>query len=74
MKATLTDELKAKIAEIVFNDWEENKTSISSDDHDEYILMLQGLGDMHSADTIQEYMDLEEDGFDEPANWKDLND
>jgi len=74
MKATLTDELKAEIAEIVFADWEDKKTSISEDDHDRYILMLQGLGDTHRADTIQEYMDLEEEDFDEPANWKDLND
>lgn len=73
MKATLTDEQKSAIAEIVFEKWEENKTDLSEADHDNYIGYLQGLGDTHYYTIIEEFMEpIEDDGFDEPANWKDL--
>lgn len=75
MATRLTDERKARIAEIVFNEWDVNKNDLDTDDHDEYIIMLQGLNDTHYYTIIEEFMEAPENDehFNEPANWKDLN-
>ena len=75
MATKLTDERKAKIAEIVFNEWDSNKNDLSTEDHEEYIGMLQGLGDTHYHTVIFEFTEAPENDehFNEPANWKDLN-
>lgn len=76
MAIKLTGERKSKIAEIVFNEWDSNKNDLDANDHDEYILMLQGLDDTHYYTIIEEFIEApeNEDHFNEPANWKDLKD
>ena len=74
--AKLTDEQKSLICEIIFNEWDANKTDLDEEQHDEYILLLQGLDDTHYYTIIEEFIEApdNDDHFNEPANWKDLND
>lgn len=74
MAKGLTDEEKELVALMVYDNWKANKT-IS--DHDQIAEILIKLNAHEYASDVLEYAKPEEDDdehFNEPANWKDLND
>lgn len=75
MSKHLTPEQQATVALIVYDDWKANRT-ISN--HEEIAEILIILGAHEYAADVLEYAkpeeDMDNDHFDEPANWKDLHD
>ena len=69
----LTDEQKETVALMVYENWKDNRT-IS--DHEDIADILIKLNAHEYAADVLEYAKPEEDEdeeyFDEPANWKDL--